>query len=384
MNDRRNNGFTLVELLVVIAIIGVLVSMLLPAIQAAREAARRSSCQNQLRQLIIGIHNYEMAREQWPAGVINPTGPIRNLPEAQHISWIAQILPQLGESARARQVDLSLGAYHQRNDPMRQKSIELLLCPSYSGPDGPFSTYAGVHHHVEAPIDDDNHGVLFLNSYLELDDLIDGPAYTLVLGEKMPRIDQDLGWLSGTPATLRNTGLPLNTDRGNRGGVSPWQGGLAAGIDEGWSAGYFDEQYGLVLSDAQGRQYFVDGGGKNVYLDELGELLAESNQPAPAGGQVSSLADGNSAAGDANPSSEEQSTGEESPAQAGNKNPFLREGGNSKNPFAVGGFASDHPGIVQFAVADGSVRTLSEDMAKGVLQALADRRDGKVIDGNDW
>jgi len=80
MNSRRTNGFTLVELLVVIAIIGILVALLLPAVQAAREAARRSQCQNHLSQLILAVHNYEMAHQVFPPGTINPTGPIVNVP----------------------------------------------------------------------------------------------------------------------------------------------------------------------------------------------------------------------------------------------------------------------------------------------------------------
>ena len=111
MTQRKNSGFTLVELLVVIAIIGILVALLLPAIQAAREAARRSSCQNNLRQLIVGVHNYEFAHEFLPVGVTNETGPIRNEPKGNHMNWLACILPQLDEGARFERLDFSAGAY---------------------------------------------------------------------------------------------------------------------------------------------------------------------------------------------------------------------------------------------------------------------------------
>jgi prepilin-type N-terminal cleavage/methylation domain-containing protein len=219
--SKRQCGFTLVELLVVIAIIGVLVALLLPAVQASREAARRASCMSNLHQLIVAVHDYEFAHERFPTGVRNKTGPVRNLPEGDHMGWIAQILPELGEPARYRHLDMNLGAYHKRNDPVRQTMIPLLTCPSSPAADAPVSSYAGVHHHKESPIDADNTGVLYLNSKLGFDDLRDGAAYTLLLGEKYGGYFEDLGWISGTSATLRNTGAPLNTTM-MTGGVPPW------------------------------------------------------------------------------------------------------------------------------------------------------------------
>ena len=209
MNRPKSSGFTLVELLVVIAIIGVLVALLLPAVQAAREAARRSSCQNNLRQLIIGLHNFEFANEHLPAGTTNPTGPIKNERQGNHMSWIARILPELDERARFAQLDFSAGAYSPKNAPVADSTVRLLRCPS-DGTVGAYSNYAGVHHDREAPIDVDNNGVLFLNSKITFVDLKDGATYTLFLGEKLIDPKYDLGWLSGTRATLRNPGTGIN------------------------------------------------------------------------------------------------------------------------------------------------------------------------------
>ena len=69
-------------------------------------------------------------------------------------------------------------------------------------------SYMGCHHDVEAPIDADNHGVLYLNSHVAYDDIADGPAYTILLGEALH--SATLGWASGTRATLRNAGHRLN------------------------------------------------------------------------------------------------------------------------------------------------------------------------------
>ena len=102
----RNQGFTLVELLVVIAIIGILIGMLLPAVQQVREAARRSQCQNQLRQMALGMHNYESSNQHFPSGMLsrtqNPGGgtatPQQKLDERGY-GWATQILPQLEQQA---------------------------------------------------------------------------------------------------------------------------------------------------------------------------------------------------------------------------------------------------------------------------------------------
>ena len=201
-------GFTLVELLVVIAIIGILVGLLLPAVQAAREAARRSQCINNLMQLGLAIHHYEFNHETLPAGCINPDGPIRNEPIGQDVSWIAQILPQFEERAAFERFDSEAGAYSPKNLPVRQHGIATLRCPSE--PRMPredklaMSSYVGCHHDQEAPIDADNHGLLFLNSKIRFSDIRDGSTYTLLLGEA-PITSDNLGWTSGTRATLRNT-----------------------------------------------------------------------------------------------------------------------------------------------------------------------------------
>ncbi len=202
-------AFTLVELLVVIAIIGILVSLLLPAVQAAREAARRTQCVNNVAQLILAVHNYEMAFERFPPGTLNAQGPISNTSNGYHHNWIGHILPYLEQYNTAKAIDRSVSVYHTNNNPPRAIAIPVLRCPSDSGGSAfPASNYAGVHHDTEAPIDVTNNGVFFLNSGVRYDDITDGLSQTVFIAEKA--IDpNDLGWMSGTRATLRNSGTIL-------------------------------------------------------------------------------------------------------------------------------------------------------------------------------
>ena len=206
--SRTTRAFTLVELLVVIAIIGVMVGLLLPAVQAAREAARRMSCSNNLVQLNLATHNFEFSFERLPSGVLNPDGPIRYEEVGQHISWLVQILPYAEQQALYSAIDIGAGAYAEVNADYRKTQVATFTCPSSPlwprGDEFAPSSYAGCHHDSEAPIDEDNSGLLFLNSRVRFSDIYDGSSNTILIGELLAR-SIGFGWMSGTRETLRNT-----------------------------------------------------------------------------------------------------------------------------------------------------------------------------------
>jgi prepilin-type N-terminal cleavage/methylation domain-containing protein/prepilin-type processing-associated H-X9-DG protein len=321
---RQSAAFTLVELLVVIAIIGILIALLLPAVQAAREAARRVSCQNNLVQLSIALQNYEMAREVLPPGVTDPVSPVQSVPQGMHHGWMIHLLPHLEQKNAYAQVDFTSSVYGANNDPVRKLKIKAFQCPSDFGQMPNVTNYAGCHHDVEAPIAETNNGVLFLNSRVTYADIADGSSYTIFLGEKL--IDSnDLGWMSGTRATLRNTGTPINATVAITGVTLP---GAAA--------------------------------------DTSGEGAAGAGA-APAGGEGAETTPATPATTEA-----------ESPAAPAAPAPGAAATPGS--PLYVGGFGSRHPGACNMAFGDGSVRNISPAISVKVLKQIGHRNDGTLHD----
>jgi prepilin-type N-terminal cleavage/methylation domain-containing protein len=135
---RRRTGFTLVELLVVIAIIGILIALLLPAVQAAREAARRSQCANNLKQIGLALHNYYDTYGSFPPIRVRDERDPAGTWHSQNIGWGARILPYIEQNAIADDINWNQwpgwNAHNGRNpDGARRQVIKGYLCPSDSG-----------------------------------------------------------------------------------------------------------------------------------------------------------------------------------------------------------------------------------------------------------
>ena len=148
----RSRGFTLIELLVVIAIIAVLIALLLPAVQQAREAARRSQCKNNMKQLGLAFQNYHDQVQMFPvnyarrnaAGVPGTSNPQLILDSGR--SWITFTLPYIDQSPLYKQVSVNAGSFiaTSPNWPLAQKKIPALICPSESGNTGTLSNRSDI------------------------------------------------------------------------------------------------------------------------------------------------------------------------------------------------------------------------------------------------
>ena len=205
----RRHGFTLIELLVVIAIIAVLIALLLPAVQQAREAARRTQCKNNLMQIGLALQNYMLGHEVLPPGTQNATGPIVSKEDATqyHMNWIVQILPYLEQQNVYNHIDFTQSVYSPANSPVRVRQMPTLICPTDPNTHGKtvgLTNYCGVHNDYETPIDVNQNGVLFLNSAIHYEQVTDGSSNTIYVMEARADTGADLGWMSGTRATLRN------------------------------------------------------------------------------------------------------------------------------------------------------------------------------------
>ena len=246
----RQRGFTLIELLVVIAIIAILVALLLPAVQQAREAARRTQCRNNLKQLILALHNHHDVKNRFPVGIsigrswwcnmaASPTfyddppgGYFTNSSyplEGPCYSWAFYSLPYLEQANLYSQMDPSLkgGAWPwwlRMNDgkAIAGTVLPVFMCPSdpnaaspwnsgVTGENAAVSSYLGVvgtHTYKVAPTSTfpdprggsfknvvGQDGMLYVNSSVKFRDVTDGTSNTAMIGERCVPDGKEYGWI---------------------------------------------------------------------------------------------------------------------------------------------------------------------------------------------
>jgi prepilin-type processing-associated H-X9-DG protein len=225
---------TLIELLVVISIVGVLIGLLLPAVQSAREAARRMQCQNNLKQIGLALQNYHDAHNKFPPGYCsafdsdgNDTGP--------GWGWAASILPNLEQSPLSGQIDPRAPIEAPQHATARLQRLSTFLCPSDSPPpaflaaelktvvlpgppdryqilkvkdicDVAVANYAGMFGRGEPGVDGD--GIFFRNSGVGAPDIADGTSTTTAVGERAYAFGQTT-WVGAV--TGANMTAPLNS-----------------------------------------------------------------------------------------------------------------------------------------------------------------------------
>lgn len=208
---RLLHGFTLVELLVVIAIIGILVSLLLPAIQSAREAARRTQCSNNFKQVGLALLSYESAKKELPPGTLLWAEGCSKPPKPTYggwggFGWGAFILPHLEENATYDKLDFKKMITEQPNFAASMQFVGAFLCPSdptgrelstmtlqdHPGylpeEDCANTNMAGVADSVNWTCDGrwpglDRDGMLFSYSHVGFKNVTDGSSHTLLVGE---------------------------------------------------------------------------------------------------------------------------------------------------------------------------------------------------------
>jgi prepilin-type N-terminal cleavage/methylation domain-containing protein len=205
----RTRAFTLVELLVVIAIIGLLVALLLPAVQSAREAARRSSCQNNMKQIGLALAQFELAKKVYPP---SGTDEILNWDDGKNElnhSWASLIMPYVEESTLQDKINFKISALETVNEPAAGTVVPIYRCPSYSGPNFtesefyPSGKYA-IGNYVSIGATDVDHiyavslkpeGVMYPLSKTKAKEIKDGLSKTMFIAES--REEKMRVWIDG-------------------------------------------------------------------------------------------------------------------------------------------------------------------------------------------
>lgn len=312
-----SRGFTLVELLVVIAIIGVLVALLLPAVQAAREAARRIKCANNLKQIGIGLHNYESTYQTLPWGNAYGSGRVSASP-----SWSCSILPFIEAQNHYEKFNISVALDQPANAEAVTTKVNIYACPSDNLMKNPI---------LDARCTCCGHGAAYRSM---------GLWYA-----------GSLGPVHADTCPFCPSSTPSDTNPCCQ-GTSFGSNASAPGVFHRWTTC-------VRLRD-------VTDGTSNTFL--CGETLPTQSIHIAAFAQNLSLCSTNIPLNT-------MATAAQLP-QSGMSDSTL----HSINPAArLNGFKSMHPGAVQFVLVDGSVRGIQPNIDFSLMWALGTRGGGEVV-----
>ncbi|MEX1231193.1 MAG: DUF1559 domain-containing protein [Planctomycetaceae bacterium] len=321
----RRTAFTLIELLVVIAIIAVLIALLLPAVQQAREAARRSQCQNNMKQIGLAIHNYHDAHRLFPPG--GTTCQVCTYGTNAGHNFTADILPYMDQANVYNFLNWSYSGFYTgglgldvNHEQAMYTVLPVYICPSsqtvtfngyqWAGPGGsPYpalggqasAQYVGIMGSVQSGVVRSSTGTFYKNSKIGIKDITDGTSNTMVVGEFS-------GLANGQPLSRVRTAGP--------------------DVTYGWfnNAAWFG---------------FYDNGGASTYAVQLGNYKTVTYPP--------------------------------------NVTYFLGPGASNASHTFNQSLRSNHEGGVHVLLGDGAVRFISENIALQTLYNLADISDRNII-----
>ncbi|MGI9177497.1 MAG: DUF1559 domain-containing protein [Pirellulales bacterium] len=354
-------GFTLVELLVVIAIIATLIGLLLPAVQSAREAAQRSACSNNVRQIALGALNYESAQQRYPTSGegVNFT----NGKDALNVnSFFVQVLPYIEESAIASKWNMKQPYWSPTNVSLATAPIKAFMCPSNGISQDTFGGAASTG------------GSFGRTDYMPV-------AYT-----DLAPVTGIRGKRSGTTRNSYKEGL-LSYNQSSK--VSSASDGTSKTVIFFEDAGRESLHPGKRDATAGGATEWVRVRGASTQVVASGD----ADFPAPTGTDMPSSktvpnrwADPDNSSGVSGPPNEETGTRTQ-PILNNNKNPL---GGPSTCTWPTNNcgpndepFSTHAGGLVAAGLADGSVRFFSDTLDVQTIRQLVDPRDGEVIQSLD-
>lgn len=325
---RSPAGFTLVELLVVIAIIGILVALLLPAVQAAREAARRTTCRNQLRQVVLASHNFHDTNGALPPAVGTLNSPTEGIVERW--GYLAYLLPFMEEGTVKDQIDISQNWYDPANDFLRTTAIQGFRCPSYAIVQPINLEDPGTNNpdYVDSQLAAHYIGVMGAN--VELDaSLVDycsnrAGLYAMELEGVSGSSRRDPSCVSSGGGKIANNGVIVRKLSIRFGKIT-----------DGTSKTAIIGESAFGLPEEQGtRAWFI--GGHNMWMYTARNLTYAINSGSRPGSLRNDI-----------------------------------------------GFGSEHPGGCHFGMVDGSVQFFNENVDLQILFALASRAVGEATDSSD-